>query len=274
MEFIRIAKVSRISIFLSLVLFVAIFGLSTSAASYEFSEFYVYGVPYVYQGPTYLCGPASLSMVLNYWGHNVTMEGIASQIYDPQKRLTTMDNMTLYPQTLGFNTESTEGSISYIEINIQKGIPLIVLQKLSLQDSYGHYRVVVGYNAKNNTLIVFDPILGKNYLLSYNVFMELWKPGSTFSTYNWTLAIKPRNEVLVNLMSDYQGYLNQGSHNIQLELETLEQKYSDLEMQSKVFKILAYVFLGTTVSIGIVTIYLTKKSLRRAQPKDSRNELV
>ncbi|MEM2922408.1 MAG: C39 family peptidase, partial [Candidatus Bathyarchaeia archaeon] len=233
MEFIKLARVFGSSILLLLVLFIVIFGLSGNAESYEFNEFYLYGVPYINQGNTYWCGPTSLSMVLNYWGYNITKEDIASQIYDPQNRLTTISNMTLYPQALGFDTADFAGSISYIQLYIQKGIPLIVLQKFSLQNSYGHYRVVVGYNSENKTIITLDPAMGKDYVLSYDIFVELWKPGSTFSTYNWTLVITPRNEVLVNLMNDYQIYLNQGSHKLQLELDALKQKYTDLEIQNK-----------------------------------------
>jgi len=276
MEFIKFANVVGISVLLLFVPFALVFDLSSCDESYEFDAFYLYDVPYFNQGSTYWCGPASMAMVLNYWGHNETMEDIASQIYDPQRRLTTIMDMAMYPQALGFYTESFVGSIDSIELYIQQGVPLIVLQRFSLQESYGHYRVVVGYSAKNSTVTTFDPIIGSDYEFSYEVFMELWKPGSTFSTSNWTLVVKPRNDVLINLMMDHQSFLNQGSNQTQRELDALRQKSSDLEIQINVFKVLAFIFLGVSVSLGVVVAHLARKSLRQrqVQPLNSGNEFV
>lgn len=239
---------------LSLILLIAIFSLNNSATSSEFNEFYLNEVPYTDQGNTYWCGPASLSTVLNYWGCNVTMSNIASQIYDPLNRFTTIANMTLYPQILGFDTASATGSIDYLQFYIQKGIPLIVLQKFSLRDSYGHYRVVVGYNAANETVITYDPINGKDYVFSYNAFADLWKPGSTFSTYNWTLVITPKNKILTNLMQKYQVSSNQ-EHDLEKQNEALINAINNL-------KILAYTFIGVSVVFVVVTSIYYWRNLR------------
>jgi len=90
----------------------------------------------------------------------------------------------------------------------------LVLQRFSVQDSYGHYRVIVGYNDKEGTFITFDPILGRNYNISYTEFTELWKPGSTFSTCNWTLLITPNDIFLTELMAKYQFSMNESTERI------------------------------------------------------------
>lgn len=175
----------------------------------DFSIFYVYNVPYVRQTDTYWCGPASLTMILNYWSANVTQEEVATEIYDPATNLTTISEMKAYPQEREFKTEELTGSINHLKEWISRGCPLIVLQKFSLQNTYGHYRVVVGYNDEKELVITFDPILGSNYNLTYTEFAELWKPGSTFSTFNWTLVVIPKDSFLTNLMEKYQLLLNQ-----------------------------------------------------------------
>ena len=175
----------------------------------ELSVFYVYEVPYVRQNDTYWCGPASLTMVLNYWGVNVTQEEVAVEIYDPATNLTHISEMRSYPQEHGFKTEELNGSINHLKKWISKGSPLIVLQKFSLQNAYGHYRVIVGYDDEKELVITFDPILGSNYNITYTEFTELWKPGSTFQTCNWTLLAIPKNNLLTNLVEKHQLLLNQ-----------------------------------------------------------------
>lgn len=175
----------------------------------EFSAFYIYDVPYVSQADTYWCGPASLTMTLNYWFANVTQEKVAAEIYDPTLNLTIVSKMKAYPQKIGFKAEELTASIDDLRRWISKGYPLIVLQKFSLQNTYGHYRVVVGYSDERELLITFDPILGNNHNVTYTEFSELWKPGLTFSTFNWTLKVTPENSFLTSMVERYQFLKNQ-----------------------------------------------------------------
>ncbi len=175
----------------------------------DFSTFYVYDVPYVQQTDTYWCGPASLTMVLSYWGANVTQEEVAGEIYDPATNITKISEMKAYSQELGFETEELIGSINHLKEWINRGRPPIVLQKFSLQNPYGHYRVVVGYDDEKKLFVTYDPIVGSDYEILYGEFVDLWEPGSTFSTLNWTLMIFPKDSFLTRLMEDYQLLINQ-----------------------------------------------------------------
>jgi len=169
----------------------------TNGVRADESSFYIYEVPYASQKHAYWCGPASLTIVLKYWGLNVTQEEIAAQTYNPETKLTNISIMKSYPLRCGFRSEELNGSIDCLRKWIRKGCPIIVLQKLSLQDVYGHYRVVVGYDNEKDLVMTFDPILGPNYNMTYSEFAELWMPGTTFQTCNWTLLVIPKDEILI-----------------------------------------------------------------------------
>jgi len=188
---------------------ILMFSFNADVKAIEFSEFYIYDISYVRQTDPYWCGPASLTMILNYWGANVTQEEVAAEIYDPEANLTSISKMRMYPQKIGFKTKEIDGSINDLKEWINRGRPLIVLQKFSLANMYGHYRVVTGYSDEKEMIVTFDPILGSNHNITYSEFAELWKPGSTFSTLNWTLIVTPENSVLMRLMEIHQLSINQ-----------------------------------------------------------------
>jgi len=152
-------------------------------------------------------GPASMSMVLDYWGTNISKEDIATEIYDPATKITYMSEMVSYPMAYGFNSQDFTGSICDLKMWINDGVPLIVLQRFSPENPYGHYRVAVGYNDSSAMIVTFDPTKGMNFTISYAEFAQLWQPGSTFSTTNWTIAITPENDVFINLMKQYLIYI-------------------------------------------------------------------
>lgn len=173
------------------------------------STFYVYNVPYVSQSNAYWCGPATLTMVLNFWNVNMSQEEIAVEIFDPMTNLTAISEMKAYVQRLGLKYEEPEGSIENLKKYVSRGFPVIVLQKYSLQSAYGHYRVVVGYDDENRQTVTLDPILGHNYNITYTEFAELWKPGATFTTFNWMFVVIPQDRFLVDLMGNFQFLMNQ-----------------------------------------------------------------
>jgi len=175
----------------------------------DFSAFYVYDIPYIQQAETYWCGPASLAMILSYWGASVTQEEIAGEIYNPAINMTYISEMKAYPQDLGFETQELIGSIGNLKEWIRRGRPPVVLQKFSPENTYGHFRIVVAYDDEKELFVTYDPVIGSDYEIVYSEFVDLWKPGSTFSTFNWTLVIFPKDSFLTQLMEDYQVLINQ-----------------------------------------------------------------
>ena len=154
---------------------------------------YINGIPYSSQENSTLCGPAAIQMVLGYYGIQKSQSEIASNIYNSTSETTFLGFMHSYPLQLGLNSTAFTGSIEAIKQNIQRGIPVIVLQRISDGESAGHYRVVVGYDDLSRIMITYDSAKTANYNITYNQFITLWKNGSSFDTKNWTLIIVPYN---------------------------------------------------------------------------------
>lgn len=232
--------------------------ISSLAHAFLFDQFYLYDVPYFNQDDPYWCGPASMSMVLGYWGINVSQEDIAAEIYDPGARITRMTDMVSYPRTYGFNSQAFTGSIYDLKTWINDGVPLIVLQTFSLENAYGHYRVVVGYNDSSAMMLTFDPIKEMNFTISYVEFAQLWqpRPGSTFSTTNWTLAITPENDVFTNLMRQYQINMNFQRSNYDELMGKIEELRNDLRQARDEATFYVRLFATTTMILIVIIILL------------------
>ena len=176
-------------LFMIIIVFYTFSGGFVYGAKITIVGHYIPGVPYVMQEDPYWCGPACLTMVLRYWGVNITQKEIAAEIYDPVTHLTYISDMEEYPRRFNFTVESMFSDIDELKELIKNGYPVIVLQKYSLTDTYGHFRVVLGYNDRTKIIMTNDPLRHANYTIEYSVFKKLWEPGATFSTTNWTLLI-------------------------------------------------------------------------------------
>ena len=171
------AKVATVAILICLI-------IGSSAVV----EAAIIGITYQSQIESTWCGPASETMILNYYGINTTQTFVASQIYNATTNETYSNKMAEYPRSLGLTSTEFTGSIPILRSCIEEGHPVIVLQNFSISSSAGHYRVVIGYDDSKNLTITHDPILGANYNISYTDFAFMWKAYS-----NWTLLIQPGN---------------------------------------------------------------------------------
>lgn len=79
-------RLKRLSFFLIIIMFYMFSGESIYGAKIVTIGYYIPDVPFVIQKP-YWCGPACLSMVLQYWGVNVSQGEIAAEIYDPETHI-------------------------------------------------------------------------------------------------------------------------------------------------------------------------------------------
>lgn len=226
------------------------------AHPFLFDQFYLYDVPYFSQDDPYWCGPASMSMILGYWGTNVSQEDIAAEIC--RGAITYIEDMVSYPTAYGFISQDFTGSIYDLKTWIDDGVPLIVLQRFSLEDPYGHYRVVVGYNDSSAMIFTFDPIKGMNFTISYVEFTQLWQPiiGSTFSTINWTLAITPENDVFIELMKQHQIDMNLQLSNYEELIGEIEELRNELRQVRDEATFYVCLFATTTTILIVITISL------------------
>ncbi len=71
-----------------------------------------------------------MSMVLGYWGNNISQEHVAAEIYDSGAKITRMADMVSYPVIQGFRSQNFTGTISDLKTWIDDGVPIIVFTKI------------------------------------------------------------------------------------------------------------------------------------------------
>ncbi|RLG60529.1 hypothetical protein DRN87_03995 [Candidatus Geothermarchaeota archaeon] len=113
-------------------------------------------VPYEFQWDTAWCGPASLAMVLRYYGFNIHMWDIAEFLRLSKDEGTLISDLTYYLDNfysglkvkIGRYKSVSDGFKSDIISNLTSGYPVIVLVPK-------HYIVVTGYNEEG--VFINDP---------------------------------------------------------------------------------------------------------------------
>jgi hypothetical protein len=143
------------------------------------------------------CGPASVAILLGYYGHQVTQGQVNEQIppgpspceivqyiadrYGGSGKMpsrydvidtTLMAKIYYFPRT-------SSARVPPIRLLLANGVPVIVLQRLALDSNIGHYRVIQGYDDGAGEFISDDPLLGSDYRIPYADFTRLLAgPGS------------------------------------------------------------------------------------------------
>jgi uncharacterized protein YvpB len=157
------------------------------------------GVKYVDQHERWnYCGPANLTMALNFWGWKGNRDDIAKVIKpgenDPKKgfidRGKTDKNVMPY-ELADFVQSQTEyqvvlrhgGDMDLLKRLIAAGFPVII-EKGYYERDYtgkvswlGHYLFVTGFDDSQGGFIVQDAYLkpGKNLISKYDIFQEGWR---------------------------------------------------------------------------------------------------
>jgi len=194
---------------------------STPICKYKNSEpekgYLIRNVPFEKWLEKNYCGPACLSMVLNYWdaARSFSQQKIKDDIHDSEDQTTYNSEMVLYPRTKGFASYSFQGDLRILKEVVGKGIPVIVLTRTVKQIPKGHYRVVIGFDDREDQIIFHDPFLGGRQAMTSRNFMEACDLGKGRSQSRWMLAVVPaqgtfpfpalRNDALtaINLATAY-----------------------------------------------------------------------
>lgn len=123
------------------------------------------------QSASYLCGPASLKIVLLYYGINQSEKIIAQQTNTTSKMGCRYQNLIEYAKKLGFNAYSKDNfSIKDLESLINKKIPVIV-NWFSLKGE-GHYSVIT--DITNDKIMYIDSYNGKIMKIHKRDFLFRW----------------------------------------------------------------------------------------------------
>jgi len=197
--------------------------LALSVLSVAFAPL-ISGVPHHAQVKWYYCGPACLEMVFHFYGPDVDQYEIADAAETDVAIGGTWSSDMLRAAHFSDSSESqgnempgsywgyTARGLGYAAFThyftgidqlkplIDAGYPIIVLtagDQDSADDpdgenSWGHYRVVIGYDDAIPEITMQDPLFGANYKLSYTTFGYWWDAWSG----RWGLFTQPWNVVL------------------------------------------------------------------------------
>jgi hypothetical protein len=133
----------------------------------------------------YQCGPASLAMVLNYWGVTITPESIADEIYSPSAKGTLNVDLALFAEKKGLKAYPYRGGMEDLKENVDSARPLIVLVDYGFGPyERNHFMVVVGYDAGG---VVVNSGKDREKWIAQESFLKAWG-----RTKFWTLRIEPK----------------------------------------------------------------------------------
>ncbi len=155
---------------------------------YRFEEqvHYIKDVPFFPQEENY-CGPASLASVLGYWGHNVSQEEVAREIYTPQIKGAITVDLANYAKRKGFDAVSYRGDLEKLKEEVDKGHPIILFLHMGNPlVPRRHYIVVVGYDETRKVVIAYSG-REKDILIPYEELFKSWE-----RTGYWTLLVLPK----------------------------------------------------------------------------------
>ncbi|MDO8486404.1 MAG: cysteine peptidase family C39 domain-containing protein [Candidatus Staskawiczbacteria bacterium] len=126
------------------------------------------------------CGPASLKIVLDYYGIKKSEKELFKMCRTSRELGTPIENIKKVAESLGFKIKIKNNStFKDIEYWINKKVPVIVDWFTRGRNDYkdsdiadGHYSVVVGLD--NKFIYLQDPELGKIRKLKRDDFMIVW----------------------------------------------------------------------------------------------------
>jgi hypothetical protein len=124
------------------------------------------------------CGPASLSMVLSYFGVKKSQEEIGKALHpDPNGKHVGTAEMVDYLAAQGLSARVlVSGTIDVLQRLVANGVPVMVSTWIRGGEDIGHYRVVKGYDRAAGVLIFNDAYFGQDYRLTPAQLDALWWP--------------------------------------------------------------------------------------------------
>lgn len=130
-------------------------------------------VPFVSQDD-YQCGPATLAMVLNYQGVEVSEETLIPQVFLPGREGSVQPEMLATVRRQGQLAFPIRSTLDHLLGHVADGYPVVVLQNLSLPlYPMWHYAVAIGYDLPASTLVLRSGEI-ERHSLSFRRFDATW----------------------------------------------------------------------------------------------------
>ena len=132
------------------------------------------------------CGPATLAMAMNFYGHTLSPKKIAKDVFTPDLKGSLQVEMKAAVRKRGMLAYELTPELVYLLAEVSVGHPVIVLQNLSIKwYPVWHYALVIGYNLERNTMILHTGT-NSNYEVSMGTFEQTWQRAN-----NWALVVLP-----------------------------------------------------------------------------------
>ncbi len=147
------------------------------------------------------CGPATLSMILGFYGKHVSQKELGDLMRPYQVSNGDNDDKTIFTYEFvewakKYNVEAigrVNGDIDLLKTFTANGIPVVVKTWLHVNDDIGHFRIVRGFDEEKKVIIQDDSYEGPNRKISYFDFLSMWQPFN----YNYIVIYKPEQKDLV-----------------------------------------------------------------------------
>lgn len=146
-------------------------------------------VPFIAQD-AHACGPASLAMVLHYYGHNDTQDQLKELLLLPEREGTLQIELGAAARRQGLLSLHGPTTLDAMLTDVAAGFPVIVLQNLR----FGfwpkwHYAVVIGFDQQEGLVLLRS---GDNALIEvpYETFQNTWARAN-----RWALLVTPPNRL-------------------------------------------------------------------------------
>lgn len=128
------------------------------------------------------CGPASVAVLLAYYGHWVTQQEVNETM--PGGLANLEECLSQYQlMARAYATSSGSRATEPVRQLLANHIPVIVGQRLSEERDIGHFRVARGYDDVAGEFILDDPLLDAYLRIPYNTFARLSSPGNIVPVY-------------------------------------------------------------------------------------------
>jgi Peptidase_C39 like family len=151
-------------------------------------------VPFVAQTPLH-CGPASLAMVLQHIGRDVSAEALADAVFLPARGGTLQPEMLAGARRHDAFAVRLAPSLEALLREVQVGHPVVVLQNLGLAIApRWHYAVVIGFDREREELLLRSG-LERRQVMSWRTFEHTWARGGHWAFVALSPGTLPASDV-------------------------------------------------------------------------------
>lgn len=134
---------------------------------------YIPNVPFVAQGEDNTCAQAVMTMLLQFWGHEIDYQTVVNE-GNPFNLGTSYQAIHDYLRSKNLHVQGyRDGSLNALLSELHAARPVMVLLNFGALQ-YQHYVLITGYNARRNTLILHESRSGPYREIDVNQFLTMW----------------------------------------------------------------------------------------------------